>query len=75
MLTMLSILFVDRDRNRPVKCIMDKAYCHTEHLSRNKGQRMSVEMSFNNIVHKFTHIDEFVWHRILQDGHSNWSYL
>ncbi len=32
MLTMLSVLFVHNDPLRPVKCIIDKAYGHTQHL-------------------------------------------
>jgi hypothetical protein len=32
MLTMLSVLYVNGDRNRPVKCMTDKAYGRTEHL-------------------------------------------
>jgi hypothetical protein len=32
-------------------------------------------MSFNNIVRKFTHVDYFPRHRILQSGRSNWPYL
>ena len=42
---------------------------------KNKGPRMSVELSFNNIVRKFTHTDYFATHRILQNGRSNWLYL
>ena len=42
---------------------------------RNKGPRMAVELSFNNIVRKFTHTDYFASHRILQQGRSNWPYL
>jgi hypothetical protein len=36
---------------------------------------MSVEMSFNNIVCKLTHIYYFPTHRILQSRRSNWPYL
>ena len=43
--------------------------------ARNKGPRNGVEMSFNNIVRKFTHTDYFAHHRILQSGRSNWPYL
>jgi hypothetical protein len=92
MLTMLSVLYVNNDPLRPVKCVTDKAYGHTNHLrplhtslelrlmnpancatakdedSKNKGPRMSVEISFKNIVRKFTHTDYFVTHRILQSG-------
>jgi len=99
MLTMLSVLYVDNDPLRPVKCVTDKAYGRTRHLrplhtslelrlmnpneraeaeeedARNKGPRNGVEMSFNNIVRKFTHTDYFPKHRILQDGRSNWPYL
>jgi hypothetical protein len=32
MLMMLSVLYANGDRNRPVKCITDKAYGRTEHL-------------------------------------------
>ncbi len=32
-------------------------------------------MSFNNIVRKFTHMDYFATHRILQSGRSTWPYL
>jgi hypothetical protein len=32
---------------------------------KNRGPRMSVELSFNNIVRKFTHTDYFATHRIL----------
>jgi hypothetical protein len=32
MLTMLSILYVNNDPDRPVKRILDKAYGHTQHL-------------------------------------------
>jgi len=46
-----------------------------EEDAQNKGLRMSVEMSFNNIVRKFTHIDYFPTHCILQSGRSNWPYL
>jgi hypothetical protein len=41
----------------------------------NKGPRNGVEMSFNNIVCKFTHTDYFCNHRIFQSGRSNWPYL
>jgi hypothetical protein len=99
MLTMLSVLHVNNDPLRPVKCVSDKAYGRTQHLrpihttlelrlmapheraiaeeedSRNKGPRNAVEMSFNNIVRKFTHTDYFPNHRILQSGRSNWPYL
>ena len=40
-----------------------------------KGPRIGVEMSFNNIVRKFTHTDYFPNHCILQSGRSNWPYL
>jgi hypothetical protein len=43
--------------------------------ARNKGPRNGVEMSFNNIIRKFTHTDYFPNHRILQSGRSNWPYL
>jgi hypothetical protein len=46
-----------------------------EEDQKNKGPRMAVEVSFNNIVRKFTHIDYFATHRILQQGWSNWPYL
>ena len=99
MLTMLSVLFINNDPLRPVKCVSDKAYGRTQHLrplhtslelrlmgeaeriaaeeedQRNRGPRMGVEMSFNNIVRKFTHTDYFANHRILQSGRSNWPYL
>jgi len=99
MLTMLSLLYVNNDPLRPVKCVTDKAYGRTRHLrpvhttlelrlmnaedraaaeaedSRNIGLRCGVEMSFNNIVRKFTHTDYFPTHRILQSGRSNWPYL
>jgi hypothetical protein len=42
---------------------------------RNKGPHMAVELSFNNIVQKFTHTDYFASHRILQQGRSKWPYL
>jgi hypothetical protein len=42
---------------------------------RNRGPRMSVEISFNNIIQKFTHADYFAHHQILQSGRSNWPYL
>jgi hypothetical protein len=99
MLTMLSVLYVNDDPLRPVKCVTDKAYGRTNHLrplhtsvelpminpneralaeeedARNKGPRTGVEMSFNNIVRKFTHTVYFPNHRILQSGRSNWPYL
>ena len=74
MLTMLSVLYVNNNPLRPVKCVTDKAYGRTQHLrplhtslelrlmchadrmaaeeedTKNRGPRMSVEMSFNNIV-------------------------
>ncbi len=92
MLTMLSVLFVNNDPNRPVKCVSDKAYgrtCHLRHLhtslelrlmrpdeqnraeeedSWNKGPRNGVEMSFNNIVHKFTHTHYFLLRYTSSDG-------
>jgi hypothetical protein len=46
-----------------------------EEDSKNKGPRMGVELSFNNIVRKFTHTDYFASHRLLQQGRSNWPYL
>jgi hypothetical protein len=46
-----------------------------EEDQKNKGPRMAVEVSFNNIVQKFTHIDYFATHQILQQGRSNWPYL
>ena len=46
-----------------------------EEDEKNKGPRMAVEVSFNNIVRKFTHNDYFATHRILQQGRSNWPYL
>jgi hypothetical protein len=46
-----------------------------EEDAKNKGPRMAVELSFNNIVRKFTHSDYFPTHRILQQGRSNWPYL
>ena len=46
-----------------------------EEDEKNKGPRMAVEVSFNNIVRKFTHSDYFATHRILQQGRSNWPYL
>ena len=46
-----------------------------EEDSWNKGPRNAVEMSFNNIVRKFTHTDYFPNHHILQSGLSNWPYL
>jgi hypothetical protein len=99
MLTMLSVLCVNNNPLRPVKCVTGKAYGRTQHLrplhtslelwlmyqagwmaaeekdARNKGPRMSVEMSFNNIVRKFTHVDYFPTHCMLQSGRSNWPYL
>ncbi len=99
MVTMLSVLFINNDPLRPVKCVTDKAYSHTRHFrplhtslelrlmnaadriaakeedAKNRGPRMSVEMSFNNIVRKFTHVDYFASHHILQNGRSNWPYL
>jgi len=99
MLTMLSVLHVNNDPLRPVKCCTDKAYGRTRHLRplhtdlelrlmnpgeravaeeedrKNRGPRVAVEMSFNNIVRKFTHTDYFPRHRILQNGRSNWPYL
>jgi hypothetical protein len=36
---------------------------------------MAVEVSFNNIVRKFTLSDYFATHQILQQGRSNWPYL
>jgi hypothetical protein len=58
-------------------CLMNPADRATaeEEDSKNKGPRMSVEISFNNIVRKFTHTDYFTTHRILQSGRSNWPYL
>jgi len=35
----------------------------------------AVEVSFNNIVQKFTHSDYFAMHWILQQGQSNWPNL
>jgi hypothetical protein len=76
MLTMLSVLYVNNDPLRPVKCVGDKGYGRTNYLhplhtslelrlmnpancataeeedSKNKGPRMSVEISFNSIVKK-----------------------
>jgi len=99
MLTMLSVLYVNNDPLRPVKCVTDKAYGRTRHLrplhtslelrlmcradrivaeeedAQNKGPRMSVEMSFNNIVCKCMHTDYFPTHHVLQSGRSNWPYL
>jgi hypothetical protein len=46
-----------------------------EEDQKNKGPRKAVELSFNNIVRKFTHSDYFASHRILQQGRSNWPYL
>lgn len=46
-----------------------------EEDAKNKGPRMAVELSFNNIIRKFTHSDYFPTHRILQQGRSNWPYL
>jgi hypothetical protein len=46
-----------------------------EEDQKSKGPRMAVELSFNNIVQKFTHSDYFASHRILQQGRSNWPYL
>ncbi len=46
-----------------------------EEDQKNKGPHMAVELSFNNIVRKFTHSDYFASHRILQQGRSNWPYL
>jgi hypothetical protein len=46
-----------------------------EEDQKNKGPRMAVELSFYNIVRKFTHSDCFASHRILQQGRSNWPYL
>jgi hypothetical protein len=43
--------------------------------NRNKGLQMVVELSFNNIVRKFTNTDYFASHCILQQGRSNWPYL
>ncbi|MFN9980283.1 MAG: hypothetical protein ACK53Y_10235, partial [bacterium] len=43
-----------------------------EEDSKNKGPRMGVELSFNNIVRKFTHTDYFASHR---QGRSNLPYL
>jgi hypothetical protein len=56
---------------------MNPANCATaeDEDSKNKGPRMSVEISFNNIVRKFTHTDYFATHCILQSGRSNWPYL
>jgi hypothetical protein len=42
---------------------------------KNRGPRVAIEMSFNNIVWKFTHTDYFPRHHILQNGRSNWPYL
>jgi hypothetical protein len=41
---------------------------------KNRGPRVAIEMSFNNIVRKFTHTDYFPRHRILQNGWSNRPY-
>jgi hypothetical protein len=46
-----------------------------EEDAHNKGPRNGVEMSFNNIVCKFTHTDYFCNHWIFQSGRSNWPYL
>jgi hypothetical protein len=46
-----------------------------EEDQKNKGPCMAVELSFNNIVRKFTHSDYFASHRILQQGSANWPYL
>ncbi len=42
---------------------------------RNKGPNIAVELSFNNIIQKFTHIDYFASHYIMQQGRSNYPYL
>jgi len=99
MLTMLSVLYMNNNPNRPAKCVTDKAYGHTQHLqhlhtslelrlmnnvdrdaaegedARNKGLPNGVEMSFNNIIRKFTHTDYYPNHCILHSGRSNWPYL
>ena len=46
-----------------------------EEVSWNKGPRNGVEMSFNDIMHKFTHTDYFPNNHILQSGRSSWPYL
>jgi hypothetical protein len=45
-----------------------------EEDTRNKRPCMSVGMSFNNIIGKFTHMDYFPTHLVLQSGRSNWPY-
>jgi hypothetical protein len=52
----------------------DRALAEAED-SRNRGPRMAVEVSFNNIVRKFSNIDYFARHHILQQGRSNWPYI
>ena len=41
----------------------------------NRKPRMSTEHSFNLICSKFCHTDYFRYHRILQQGKSNWKYM
>jgi hypothetical protein len=53
----------------------DERQAAEEEDARNKGPRQAVEMSFNNIVRKFMHIDFFRNHEIFQSGRSNWPYL
>jgi hypothetical protein len=57
--------------------LMNAADCAAaiEEDQKNKGTRMAVEANLNNIVWKFTHIDYFATHLILQQGRSNWPYL
>jgi hypothetical protein len=42
---------------------------------KNKGPRIAVELSFNNIIREFTHSDYFAYHCTQQQGWSNWPYL
>jgi hypothetical protein len=55
-------------------CLDEQAVTEEED-AQNKGPRNAVEMSFNNILQKFTHTDYFLNHRIMQSGRSNWTYL
>ncbi len=58
-------------------CLMAPQECEIaeEEDSRNKGPRNGVEMSFKNIVLKFTHRDYFPNHCVLQSGRCYWPYL
>jgi hypothetical protein len=89
MLTTLSVLHVNNDPLRRIKCCTDKAYGRTRHLRplhtdlelrlMNPGERAVAEeedrKNIGSRVRKFTHTDYFPRHHILQNGRSNWPYL